>query len=75
MSFGNPEGIGNLLSQVSKTTDAFRNNPRALEQQTKVRSGVMPDLIKLISLQQLKKELEAKERNIILISEEIILVC
>ena len=66
MSFGNPEGIGNLLSQVSKTTDAFRNNPRALEQQTKVRSGVMPDLIKLISLQQLKKELEAKERNNIL---------
>ena len=59
MSLNNPEGIGNLLSQVSKTTDAFRNNPRALEQQTKVRSGVMPDLIKLISLQQLKKELEA----------------
>ena len=66
MSFGNPEGIGNLLSQVSKTTDAYRNNPRALEQQTKVKSGVMPDLIKLISLQQLKKELEAKERNNIL---------
>jgi len=66
MSLNNPEGIGNLLSQVSKTTDAFRNNPRALEQQTKVRSGVMPDLIKLISLQQLKKELEAKERNNIL---------
>ena len=66
MSLNNPEGIGNLLSQVSKTTDAYRNNPRALEQQTKVKSGVMPDLIKLISLQQLKKELEAKERNNIL---------
>ncbi len=66
MSLNNPAGIGNLLSQVSKTTDAYRNNPRALEQQTKVKSGVMPDLIKLISLQQLKKELEAKERNNIL---------
>ena len=58
-----PGGINNLLSQVSKTTDAYRNNPRALEQQTKVKSGVQPDLIKLISLQQLKEQLAALQRD------------